>query len=107
MYVHVYSKYIFVCYISWDECKILLMSHKFIDSLKFFDRDKLSVVKLHNLKSAVYESINPDALKAGSKAILPIYKWLNALVDYHIIMKKIEPLKKKLKVAEDTLGEVS
>ena len=82
------------------------MSHKFIDSLKFFDRDKLPVVKLRKLKCAIYECIDPEALKAGSKAILPIYKWLNALVDYHLIMKKIEPLKRKLKVAEDTLGEV-
>ena len=82
------------------------MSHKFIDNLKFFDRDNLSRQKLRKLEKSVYKTVDAKTLEAGSKAILPIHKWLNALVDYHVIMETLDPLKKKLKDAEDTLAEV-
>ena len=82
------------------------MSHKFIDSLKFFDRDNISHQKLLKLRTVVVANLDLMILKTASKAILPIYKWLTALVDYHNIKNTLDPKKKDLKEAEDTLAQV-
>lgn len=82
------------------------MSHKFVDSLKFFDRDHVPRNKLRRLEEMVYSIVPSDVLQTGSKAVMSISKWLNALVDYHKIMKSMDPIRKQLKDAESTLTDV-
>lgn len=91
---------------SWEECQRLLMTPKFMDSLKFFDRDHIPQKKVHRLKKMIGQHMQFEAIKYGSKASVSMTMWLNALVDYHQVKVTMEPLRKELAIAEETLNNV-
>ena len=91
----------------WDDCKQLLLSHNFFESLKFFDRDHVPRSKLSKLKKMIVHSSKFEALEQGSKAVVPLCMWLTALVDYHQAKMSVQPFRKKLAEAERTLMDVS
>ena len=91
---------------SWEECQQLLMTSKFLESLRFFDRDNVPGHKVRKLEKMIGESTNFGSITYGSKATEPLSRWLHALVDYHKVTMATEPLKKKLTLAEGTLTNV-
>lgn len=77
-----------------------------MDSLKFFDRDHIPQKKVNRLKKMIGQHMRFEAIKYGSKASVSMTMWLNALVDYHQVKVTMEPLKKELAIAEETLNNV-
>lgn len=82
------------------------MTRRFLESLRFYDRDHIPEQKVHQLKKTLAKNMNFETLEHGSKAVRSLCMWTNALLAYHKIMKVVEPLKSKLKVAEQTLANV-
>jgi len=68
---------------SWEDCKQLLLSANFFENLRFFDKDGLPKAKLRRLERMVERSSRFEALGHGSRAVLSLCAWLNALIDYH------------------------
>lgn len=91
---------------SWEECKVLLMFHKFRDSLKFFDRDHLSRDKLSRLEKMVGDIQPKKVLQTGSHAVISISQWLTALVKYHSVMRIMKPVRRQSMAAESSLNQV-
>ncbi len=83
------------------------MSHKFMESLRFFDRDNVPKRKLHQLEKMLERSAKLDVIQEGSKAAVPLSMWLHALIDYHKSKSAVEPFKIKLIEAEKTLKNVN
>ena len=77
-----------------------------MDSLKFFDRDHVPRHKMRKLEKMIGNILPSDILKEGSKAVVSLNNWLKALVNYHKVMKSMEPVKKQLKEAEKKLTDV-
>ena len=48
-----------------------------------------------------------ESVEHGSTAVVPLYKWVTALVDYHRARTVVQPYRKKLAEAEKTLVDVS
>lgn len=92
---------------SWEDCKELLLSRNFFESLRFFDRDNVPVHKLHKLEKMVIKKTSLDSVEYGSKAAVPLCMWLAALVDYHKTKMVVQPFRDRLAEAEKTLIEVS
>lgn len=83
------------------------MTHNFLESLKFFDRDTIPIDKVHKLEEMVNQTMRFEGVRCVSGAAVPIGMWLSALVDYHKVMMAVEPLRTKLRVAEETLINVN
>ncbi len=83
------------------------MTRRFLESLRFYDRDNIPEQKVRILKKIVAKNMKFEGLEYGSKAVRPLCTWINALLAYHSVMKIVEPLKAKHKLAEQTLANVS
>ena len=98
----------FVCILyRWEDCKQLLLTPKFFESLKFFDRDNVPLRKLRRLEKMINRSAKFEYLDQGSQAIVPVCTWLTALVDYHYAKMAVQPYRDRLRKAETTLMDVS
>lgn len=92
---------------SWEDCKQLLLSQNFFESLCFFDRDNIPAVKLRRLEKAIAHGAKFDSIEHGSKAVVSLCLWLAALVDYHRARSAVRPFEENLSEAERTQEEVS
>lgn len=97
----------YVMYTRWEDCKQLLLTPKFFESLKFFDRDSVPLRKFRRLEKMINRSAKFEDLDHGSQAIVPVCTWLIALVDYHYAKMTIQPYRDRLQEAERTLIDVS
>lgn len=98
---------ILIIYFRWEDCKQLLLTPKFFESLKFFDRDNIPLRKLHCLEKMINRHAKFEDLEHGSQAIVPVCTWLIALVDYHYAKMAVQPYRDRLQEAERTLMDVS
>lgn len=94
-------------YCRWEECKQLLMTRRFLESLKFYDRDHIPERKVLRLKEMVSKNMRFEGIETGSKAVHSLRMWVNALLAYHKVMMVVEPLKGRLKSADHTLANVN
>ncbi len=94
-------------YCRWEDCKQLLLSRNFFESLKFFDRDNVPKRKLKTLERMFTKNHDLELVEHGSKAVVPLHMWVTALVDYHRAKMAVQPSKRKLADAERTLVDVS
>ena len=92
--------------ISWEDCKQLLLSHNFFESLRFFDRDNVPKHKLQKLEKMVTKRSELVSVQHGSRAVVPICLWVEALVDYHKAKMVVEPYRDRLTEAEGILMDV-
>lgn len=101
--------HIYVCmlYTRWEDCKQLLLTPKFFESLKFFDRDNIPLRKLRRLEKMINRDAKFEDLDKGSQAIVPVCTWLIALVDYHYAKMAVQPYRDRLQEADRTLIDVS
>jgi hypothetical protein len=83
------------------------MMDNFLVSLKFYDRDHLSKSKVRRLEQIIRENSQFAGIETVSRAAVPLTMWLKALLNYHGVIMAVEPLKKELKTAEETLTNVS
>ena len=82
------------------------MTRRFLESLKFYDRDHIPEDKVRRLRMVLRRSARFKGIECGSNAVHPLSMWVNALLEYHDVMVIVEPLKAKLKLAEETLANV-
>ena len=94
-------------YTRWEDCKQLLLTPKFFESLKFFDRDNIPLRKLRRLEKMINRNAKFEDLDKGSQAIVPVCTWLIALVDYHYAKMAVQPYRDRLQEADRTLIDVS
>ena len=92
---------------SWEDCKQLLLSQNFFESLKFFDRDNVPRHKLSQLEKIIVRGSPFAEVEHGSRAVVPLRQWVSALVDYHQAKRAVQPFRERLTLAENTLMEVS
>ena len=92
--------------ISWEDCKQLLLSHNFFESLRFFDRDNVPKHKLQKLEKMVTKRSELVSVQHGSRAVVPICLWVEALVDYHKAKMVVQPYRERLTEAERILMDV-
>lgn len=83
------------------------MTRRFLESLRFYDRDHIPENKVFRLRKILRRSARFKGIECGSTAVRPLSMWVNALLAYHDVMVIVEPLKEKLKLAEETLANVS
>ena len=93
----------------WEECKRLLLSPNFFQSLYFFDKDHISRHKLQQLQQMLRSKAwrKVEAVEHGSHAVVFLSTWLSALLDYHQATAMVQPLRDKLATAEKLLAKVS
>ena len=83
------------------------MAHNFLESMRFFDRDRIPKQKVQRLEKVIRETSRFKDIGLASRAAIPLGMWISALLDYHKVITAVEPLKEKLRVAEETLLNVS
>ena len=85
-----------------------MLSQNFFESLRFFDKDHVSQSKLKWLckKLEGKRNMSPSQVGQASRAVVPLLKWLIALLDYHKLKHEMAPDQQKLDVAEKTLAQV-
>ena len=96
----------FTSLLSWEDCKQLLLSHNFFESLRFFDRDNVPRHKLQKLERIIAKKSELTSVERGSHAVVPICLWVQALVDYHRAKMVVQPYRERLAEAERTLLDV-
>lgn len=96
-----------ISFFRWEDCKQLLLTQNFFESLRFFDRDNVPLKKLRRLEKMIDRSSKFEDMEHGSQAILPLCTWLIALVDYHYAKMAVQPYRDRLGEAEKTLMDVS
>lgn len=84
-----------------------MIAHNFLESLKFFDRDHIPRQKVRRLEKVTEETDRFKNIGTASSAAVPLGMWVCALLDYHRVTLVVEPLKAKLKAANETLINVS
>ncbi len=99
--------HLFLFHCRWEDCKQLLLSQNFFESLKFFDRDNVPKRKLKTLEKMITKNSDLGLIEHGSKAAVPLHMWVKALVDYHKAKMAVQPSREELAEAERTLGDVS
>lgn len=103
--VHDLQLCIFRC--RWDDCKQLLLSQNFFESLRFFDRDNVPRRKLKALEKMIVKNSDLESVEHGSRAAVPLHMWITALVDYHKAKVAVQPSRVRLANAERTREDVS
>ena len=63
-------------------------------------------MKIQRLERVIGKTSGFEGLEEGSKGIVPLCNWLVALVNYHKTKMVVEPLRQKLKRADDIRLEV-
>jgi len=93
---------------SWDEGKRLLNEMNFLDQCKTFDKDGISnaiiskLSKFINDPQFVVENVERVSVAAGS-----LCQWATAMYKFAKVSRVIEPKKKKLKEAEESLADAN
>jgi dynein heavy chain len=92
---------------NWGESKKLLGDGNFLDSLKVYDKDNIDEKILKKLQKYIkMEDFNPEKVGKVSTAAKSLCMWVIAMDTYSGVSKTVEPKKKQLKEAEETLGVV-
>lgn len=92
----------------WNEAKKLLSSFDFMDSLKDYKKDSISVKIIKKLDKYYSDpKFVPDEVKKQSVAAMCLCMWVRAMISYDKVAKTIEPKKLALKNAEDNLNETT
>ena len=96
------------CPHSWEDCKQLMLTQNFFESLRFFDKDNVSPSKLRCLEKRLEgrEKMSPTQVGQASQAAVPLLMWLVALLDYRKMTEKLRPHQKKQEEAEQILMKV-
>jgi hypothetical protein len=89
---------------TWEDCKQLLLSPNFFESLRFFDKDHVPRQKLRRLRAMLRSpSWKTDSLEHASKAVSSLALWVAALLDYHHARDVMKPSQEELAIAEGIL----
>ena len=91
---------------SWKTAKLMLTDSNFLSNLVNYDKDGIT----GNQAKAIAQYLkNPEfsseALKAVSKAGAGLLKWVEAMMNYYEVAKKISPLRQSVAKAEKELAK--
>lgn len=78
----------------------MLANTKLLNALQNYDKNKITP-GMHRKILEYYKdkSFNEERIHAVSTACANLYKWVDAMKEYYIVNKRIEPLRKELKMA--------
>jgi dynein heavy chain len=92
----------------WDNSKKLLNDTNFLSGLETYDKDNIPEKTLRNLaKYIANPDFVPDKVQKVSTAAKSLCMWCRAMDVYARVAKNVEPKKKKLKEAEDSVAAMS
>jgi dynein heavy chain len=92
---------------TWDEAKKLMNKSSFLDDLKTYDKDALTLNTKLTGKLQKYmkrDDFQPAIVKNVSNAAMSLCSWVRAMDIYSRVAREIEPKKEKLKGAEASLA---
>ena len=89
----------------WEVSKKLLNDPtKFLESLQSYDRDNIANSIITKIEPYIQmEEFTPENVERVSKACTCICMWVRAMYDYHTVALSVEPKRKALREAEETL----
>ncbi|OAJ39728.1 hypothetical protein BDEG_23556 [Batrachochytrium dendrobatidis JEL423] len=91
----------------WGPSKTLMSDLKFLDSLKSYDKDNISVAVMKVIRSKYMENpeFDPEKIKTASSAAEGLCRWVRAMECYDRVAKVVAPKKEALAKAEAELAE--
>ena len=93
---------------TWDESKKLLTDTKFLESLETYDKENIPDKTIKQLQKYINNpDFVPEKVKKVSTAATSLCMWVRAMDVYNRVAKNVEPKKKALKAAEDSVAEMS
>eukprot|EP00397_Hematodinium_sp_SG-2012_P000140 GEMP01000140.1.p1 GENE.GEMP01000140.1~~GEMP01000140.1.p1 ORF type:complete len:2733 (+),score=458.69 GEMP01000140.1:292-8199(+) len=95
---------------SWDEAKKLMNDSNFLQSLKSYDKEALSLNSKLTAKMQKYvkrEDFQAETVKKVSLAAMSLCMWVRAMDVYGRVSREIGPKKEKLAVAEASLAKAN
>jgi len=93
---------------TWDDSKKLLNDSNFLGGLETYDKDNISDKILKGLaKYIANPDFVPEKVEKVSKAAKSLCMWCRAMDVYARVSKNVEPKKKKLKEAQDSVAAMT
>ncbi|KAJ3193186.1 Dynein heavy chain 7, axonemal [Irineochytrium annulatum] len=92
----------------WGPSKTLMSDMKFLESLRTYDKDNISVAIMKQIRSPKYidnPEFDPDKIKNASSAAEGLCKWVRAMECYDRVAKVIAPKRLALEAAEADLAQ--
>jgi dynein heavy chain len=91
---------------TWEDAKKLISKMNFLQMCKEYDKDHIPEKVLRRLRLMVQdEDMQAEKLESVSAAAVYLTKWVQAMVKYSRVAKKVEPKKKALAEAEEVLEQ--
>jgi dynein heavy chain len=93
---------------TWEDSKKLLNDSNFLVGLETYDKDNISEKILKALKKYIEDpDFTPDKVEKVSRAAKSLCMWCRAMDVYARVAKNVEPKKKALKEAEDSVAAMT
>ncbi|KAI8803834.1 dynein heavy chain and region D6 of dynein motor-domain-containing protein [Cladochytrium replicatum] len=91
----------------WGPSKQVLSDIKFLDSLKTYDRDNISVNIMKMIRSKYMDNpeFDPDKIKNASSAAEGLCRWVRAMESYDRVAKIVAPKREALAKADAELAQ--
>ena len=91
--------------IDWPSAKKVLSESNFLQQIKTFDKDHVSVSTSNKVKKFVdMPEFKPEKVKAVSGAAAALCVWVHAIYIYANVAKEVAPKRQRLKEASESLG---
>ncbi|RHY61677.1 hypothetical protein DYB38_007315 [Aphanomyces astaci] len=85
---------------TWDDALFVLCDMRFLDRLKYFDKDNIQDSVMRKLDKFIkHPKFNEDEMKRASIASTSLCRWVLAMVRYHTVMTYVRPKQAKLETA--------
>ncbi|ETW06912.1 hypothetical protein H310_03027 [Aphanomyces invadans] len=92
---------------TWDDALFVLCDMKFLDRLKFFDKDNIQDSVMRKLDKFIqHPKFNEEEMKRASIASTSLCRWVLAMVRYHTVMAYVRPKQAKLETAHDHVSRL-
>jgi dynein heavy chain len=92
---------------TWAEAKTLLGQLDFLDQLKTYDKDNMKDKLIRKVKKYTdMEEFTAEKVAKVSTAAMSLCMWVQAMVTYHTVVKKIAPMRATLADAQAKLAVV-
>eukprot|EP00924_Labyrinthula_sp_SR-Ha-C_P003608 maker-scaffold_3-augustus-gene-0.0-mRNA-1 protein AED:0.02 eAED:0.02 QI:0/0/0/1/0.5/0/3/0/4475 len=87
--------------LSWKNCKTMLANNNFLNSLKTYNKDKITEKQIKKVKGYFKDpDFTLENMEKVSTAGSGLFTWVNALVKYYDVAKNVLPLKQKVERLE-------
>ena len=89
----------------WGTAKKVISEANFLQAIKGYDKDHVSAAAITKIKKYIeMPKFNKEAVKAVSGAAAALCVWVHAIFLYANVSKEVEPKRRRLKEATDSLA---